>query len=171
MRLVSRLLFVFGGFGPRATLGTPPLFADEVRPCSIYGAVFWMLRNHWHLAFNIFDAVMTHTVVGGYTRPISYTPKSTSSQHARYTAKPPGTIHRENRRLCLSAPNDGTAARVVGAVGTDNAERSSLGPTPLSYTRVAAVIRVLLLWSDDFSHASGLTLAQFINCSRNAEDR
>ena len=32
--------------------------------------LFWSLGNQWHLAFNIFDAVTTHTVAGGYTRPI-----------------------------------------------------------------------------------------------------
>ena len=34
----------------------------------------------------------------------------------------------------LVAMDDGTAARIVGAAGTDNAERFSLGPTPQSYT-------------------------------------
>jgi hypothetical protein len=30
----------FWRFGPRAKQGMQPLFADEVRPCSIYGAAF-----------------------------------------------------------------------------------------------------------------------------------
>ena len=85
--------------------------------------LFWRLGNQWHLAFNIFDAVTTHTVAGGYTRPI-HTPHNALSLNTRTTQQSRQPTS-ENRRLCLSAPNNAARAlekhSIVGAVGTDNA--------------------------------------------------
>src|SRR5215831_7391666 len=44
--------------------------------------LFWRLGNHRHLAFNIFDAVTTHPVAGGYARPI-HTPHKAPSLNTR----------------------------------------------------------------------------------------
>ena len=64
---------------------------------------FWKLGYERHLAFNIFDAVPPHPVAGGYTRPI-HTPHKALPLNTRVHSKAAG--EEENRRLCLSAPND-----------------------------------------------------------------
>ena len=54
----------------------------------------------------------------------------------RRTAKRPANV--ENRRLCLIAPNVLGFARleiIVGAVGTGNMERSSVGPDKQVYVQ------------------------------------
>jgi len=53
------------------------------------GRLFWRLGNYRHLAFNIFDAVTTHTVAGGYTRPI-HTPHKAPSLNTRVHSKAAG---------------------------------------------------------------------------------
>jgi hypothetical protein len=71
------------------------LFADEVRPWSIYGAIgVWRLGYERHFAFNIFDTVTMHTVAGRYTGPI-HTPHYALPFNSRsYTAKPPGKMEK-----------------------------------------------------------------------------
>ena len=86
---------------------------------------FWKLGYERHLAFNIFDAVTTHMVAGGYTRPI-HTPHNILSTRA-FTAKPPDGL--ENRRLCLSAQTMRSSKNIVGAVEPEeNTEKMPVRP-------------------------------------------
>jgi hypothetical protein len=104
--LIWRTPTCFWKFGPRAKPRLRLLFADEVRPCSIYGRLFWRLGNRRHLAFNIFDAVSPHTVAGGYTRPI-YTPHKTLPLSTRVT--------QQSRREMGSAPGWGKMVALMAA--------------------------------------------------------
>jgi len=52
---------------------------------------FWKLGYERHLAFNIFDAVTTHTVAGGYTRPI-HTPHNKLPLNTRVHSKAAGRL-------------------------------------------------------------------------------
>ena len=77
----------------------------------------WRLLGHrWGddgcTAFDVFDAVTTHTVASGHTRPI-HTPIRPILSTRAFTAKPPD--NGSNRRLCLSRPNDLLCRAIVGA--------------------------------------------------------
>src|SRR5262249_42872087 len=79
-------------------------------------------------ALNIFDALPPHAVAVSYPRPIRTHHNAIPST----SAKPPGKSGKTGGFAV--APQTG---HVVGAVGLITPERSSLGPTPRSYTRAS----------------------------------
>src|SRR5215470_7436853 len=67
---VAPNLFVFGCLARAPSKECGRCSLTKFALAQFAARLFWRLGNHRHLAFNIFDAVTTHTVAGGYTRPI-----------------------------------------------------------------------------------------------------
>ena len=100
--------------------------------------LFWRFGEQWHPAVNIFDALSPHTVAASDTRPIHTTRHNALSRNTRVRQQSRRGKSRKNRRLCLSAPDDGFCGTASsGLSGPVMPERFSSGPTPLSYTRAS----------------------------------
>ena len=104
MPLVSCLLLGFGSLTRAPSNECGRCLLSKLGLAQFTARRFWGLDD-WCRAFNIFDALPPHTFAASYARPIRNTPHNALTLNMHYTAKPPGNVS-ENRRLCLSAPND-----------------------------------------------------------------
>src|SRR6516225_1102575 len=103
--------------------------------------LFWRLRNQRHLAFNIFDAVTTHTVAGGYTRPI-HTPHITPHSPIAGQSQTRGLLQCTNVKAS-SAPaacsrTSSGISNVSRSVSTQSLRVSMAHPQCLQQSRRAA---------------------------------
>ena len=78
------LLLVFGSLARAPSKECGRCLLTKFALAQFTARLFWRLGNQWRFAFNIFDAVTTHTVAGRYTRPIHTPHKALPLNTVRY---------------------------------------------------------------------------------------